>query len=103
MADEGVARLVVAKIFVADVARGYEPVGAGLVKLDEQAGARDAGNMTGKGGADAVGQEMCDQAIRGLTFGLHGAALGGGNVGGDLGEGGDVRAVGQTVTAELAG
>ena len=42
------ARLVETEIFIADVARRNEAVGAGLVELDEQAGARDAGNVAVK-------------------------------------------------------
>ena len=70
-------RLVVAEIFVADGARRDEAVGAGLVELDEQAGARDAGDAAFEGRADAVGEEMRDQPVDGLALGLHGAALGG--------------------------
>src|SRR6202051_1035558 len=52
MADERAGGFVKTKIFVADESRRDEPVGAGVVELDEQAGAGDAGNMAVEGGAD---------------------------------------------------
>ena len=63
-ADKGAAGFVEAEIFVADGARRDKAVGAGLVELDEQAGARDAGNMPVECRADAVGQKMRDQPVR---------------------------------------
>ena len=35
IAGEGVRRVIVAEIFIADVARRYQTVGAGLVEFDE--------------------------------------------------------------------
>src|SRR5262245_37809143 len=62
IADHGVAVLVVAEIFVAaDGARRNEAVGAGVVELDEQAGAGGAGDVTLEGGADSVGKKMGEQ------------------------------------------
>ena len=102
VADHGVHGLLVAEIFVADGARRNEAVGAGVVELDEQAGAGDAGDAALEGGADAVGEKMRDQPVVGLALGLHGAALGGGNLRGDLGQRGGVLALGQAVGAEIA-
>src|ERR1700724_3275397 len=65
MADERAGAFVKTKIFAADKARRDEAVGAGVVELDEQAGAGDAGNMTVEGGADAIGEEMRDQPVGG--------------------------------------
>src|ERR1700692_2659358 len=86
MANECAAAFVKAEIFVADEARRNETVGAGVVELDEQAGAGDAGYMAVEGRADPVGQKVRDQPVGGLALRLHGAALGGGNAGGDLGQ-----------------
>ncbi len=93
------ARLVVAEIFVADGARRHEAVGAGVVELHEQAGAGDAGDAALEGGADAVGEEMRDQPVVGLALGHHGAALGGGDLRGDLGQ---LLAVGRSRAAAVA-
>ena len=79
--------LVVAEIFIANGARRYEAVGAGLAQLHEQAGAGDAGDAAIEGRADAVGEEMRDQAVGGLALGQHGAALGGRDLRTDLREG----------------
>ena len=95
--------LVVVEVFVADGARRHEAVGAGLVQLHEQAGAGDAGDAAVEGGADAVGEEMGDQPVVGLALGQHGAALGGGNLRGDLAEHLAVGVVRQAVGAELEG
>jgi hypothetical protein len=59
-ADHGMARLVVVEIVGAQRAHRHEPVGAGLVELDEQPGAGDAGDAPVEGRADAVGQPMGD-------------------------------------------
>ena len=67
-------------------ARRHEAVGAGIVELDEQAGAGDAGNAALEGRADAVGEEMRDQPVDGLALGRHGAALGRGDLRGDFGQ-----------------
>src|SRR5262245_43712573 len=40
--------------------------------------------MTLEGGADPVGEEMREQAVEGLAFRLHGAALGGRDLRADL-------------------
>src|SRR5262245_6492985 len=50
VADQGVARFLVAEIFGADRARRDEPVGAGIVELHEQSGPGHAGYMTFEGG-----------------------------------------------------
>ena len=52
-----------------------------------------------EGGADAVGEEMGDQPVDGFALGRHGAALGGGDAGRDLGER-FRRRVGQPAVAE---
>src|SRR5271154_1360414 len=57
-ADEGAPGFVKAEIFIADQARRNKAVGAGLVELDEQSGAGDAGNVAVESGADAIGEEM---------------------------------------------
>src|SRR5271163_4155145 len=67
IADKGAASFVEAEILVADKAGRDKAVGAGLVELDEQSGARHTGNMPAKGRPDAVGQKVRDQPIRGLT------------------------------------
>src|SRR5262245_10710185 len=58
VADQGVLVLVVAEVVVADGARRNEPVGAGIVELDEQARAGGAGDVALEARADAVGEEM---------------------------------------------
>src|SRR5258708_7295418 len=85
-ADQGMAVLVVAEIIRADGARRDEAVGAGVVELDEQAGAGGARDVALEGRADAVGEEMGEQAVEGLAFRFHGAALGGRGLGADLAE-----------------
>src|SRR5262245_59087733 len=76
VADQRVAILVIAEIFAPDGARRNEAVGAGIVELDEQAGARDPRDVAVEGRADAVGEEMREQSVEGLALGLHGAPLG---------------------------
>src|SRR5262245_27684731 len=71
IADQRMAVLLIAEIFVADRARRDETVGAGIVELDEQAGAGDAGNVALERGADPVGEEMREQAVEGLALRLH--------------------------------
>ncbi len=61
----------------------------------------DAGDAAFETGADAVGEEMRDQPVFGLALGQHGAPLGGGNLGADLGQHRHVERVGQAVRAEL--
>ena len=46
VADQRVTVFVIAEILAADRARRNEPVGAGIVELDEQSGAGDAGNVS---------------------------------------------------------
>ena len=70
------AGLVIVEILAADSADGDQAVGAGVGEFDEQAGAGNAGNPALKDIADAIGEEMRDQAIGGFTLGLHGASLG---------------------------
>ena len=100
-ADQGVAVLVVAEIIGADGARRNEAVGAGIVELDEQAGAGGARDVALEGRADAVGEEMGEQAVEGLAFGFHGAALGRRDLCADLAERGDVLRRRQSAVAEL--
>src|SRR5690349_3512865 len=75
-ADQGMAVLMMAEIVVADGARRDEPVGAGVIELDKKAGAGRPGDVTLERRADAIGEEMREQAVERLAFGLHGAALG---------------------------
>src|SRR5262249_19007740 len=76
-ADQRVALLVIAEILAANGARGNEAVRAGVVEFDDQAGARGTGDVAGGGWADAIGEEMRQQAIARLLFVFHGAALAG--------------------------
>src|SRR6266478_7253418 len=66
-ADHGMAVLVVAEIIGADGARGDESVRAGVVELDEQAGAGGARDVALEGCADAIGEEMGEQAVERLA------------------------------------
>src|SRR5262249_29850906 len=75
-ADQGMAVLVVAEIIGADSARGNESVRAGVVELDEQAGAGGARNGALEGCADAIGGEMGEQGGGGLRVGLSGGGVG---------------------------
>ena len=84
VADQRVAVLVIAEIVVADGARRDEAVGAGVVELDEQAGAGHAGDAALERRADAIGEEMREQPVEGLALRLHGAALGGRDLRADL-------------------
>src|SRR6516165_4279299 len=102
-ADQGMAVLVVAEIIGADGARRDEAVGAGVVELDEQAGAGGARDVALEGRADAVGEEMGEQAVEGLAFGFHGAALGSRDLRADLAERGDVLLLRQAAVAEPHG
>src|SRR5262252_9596745 len=79
-ADERVSVLVIAEIVRADRARGHEAVGPGVAELDKKPGAGRPGDVPGKSRTDAIGEEMRDQAVEGLAFGFHGAALGGGDL-----------------------
>src|SRR6202008_2436618 len=83
-ADQRVAILVIAEIVGADGARGDEPVGASVIELDEKAGASRPGNVPLEGRADAIGEEMREEAVERLAFRLHGAALGGRDLRADL-------------------
>src|SRR5262249_15189757 len=103
LADEGMAILVVAKIFAADGARGNEAVRAGVVELDEQTGAGGAGNVSLEGCADAVGEEMREQAVEGFALGFHGAALGGRDLRADLAHRRRALLLRQRAIAELPG
>src|SRR5262245_47875893 len=85
-ADHGVPRLFVTEVVVADGAGWNEAVGAGAVELDEQAGARDAGNAAFEGRADPVGEMMRNQPVGGFALSLHGAPLGSRNLRRDLGQ-----------------
>ncbi len=101
--DKSAARFVEAEIFVADGARRNKTVGAGLVEFDEQAGAGDAGNMAVESGADPVGQKMRDEPVRRFALGLHGAAFGGGNIGGDFGKRAHIHVVGWPSAPSFSG
>src|SRR2546421_190752 len=102
-ADQGMAVLVVTGIIGADGARGDEAVGAGVVELDEQAGAGGARDVALEGRADAIGEEMGEQAVERFAFRFHGAALGGRDLCADLAERGDVLLRRQSAVAELPG
>src|SRR5262245_64191023 len=97
------AIFMVAKIFAADGAPGNEAVRAGVVELDEQTGAGGAGNVSLEGCADAVGEEMREQAVEGFALGLHGAALGGRDLRADLAQRRRVLLLRQRAIAELQG
>lgn len=75
-ADQGVAALVIVEIFRAEGSDRDQAVGAGLGELDEQAGARDAGDAALEARTDAVGEVMGDQAVDGLALRFHRAPLG---------------------------
>src|SRR5262249_59622345 len=102
-AEQGMAALVVAEIMGADGARRDEAVGAGVVELNEQAGAGSPGDVALEGRADAVGEETGEQAVEGLAFRFHGAALGGRDLRADLAERGDVLFLRQSAVAEPQG
>src|SRR5262249_30049014 len=102
-ADQGMAGLVGAGIVGADGARGGESVRAGVVGLDGQAGAGGARNVGLVGWADAIGEEMGEQAVEGLAFGLHGAALGGRDLCADLAERGGILLLRQCAVTEPQG
>jgi hypothetical protein len=89
------------EILIADETRRYQAVGAGFIKLDEQAGAGDPGNVPVEGGADAIGEEMRDQPVGGFALGFHGAPLGGRNVGGDFSKRARLGRFGQSIRSEL--
>src|SRR5262249_59768760 len=99
----GMAVLVIAEIIGADGARGDESVRAGIVELDEQAGAGGARDVALEGCADAVREEMGEQAIEGLALGFHGAALGGRDLCADLAERSGVLLLQQSAVAEPQG
>src|SRR4051812_9068152 len=67
--DQGVARLVVAVIVIADRARWHEAVGAGLSEFDEQPCTRDAADTPFKRGADPVREEVRDQPVCRFSLG----------------------------------
>ena len=76
LANERMGSVIVTEIFVANVTRRDQTIGAGFVEFDEQAGAGDAGNVAVESRANAVGQKVRDQPVGGLAFGLGGAPLG---------------------------
>src|SRR6202022_40211 len=82
--DQRKAYLVVIEILSPQRADRDQAVSAGIAEFDEQSGAGDAGDAALKGCADAVGEKMRDQPVGGFALGLHGAALGDGNLGRDL-------------------
>src|SRR5262245_55217137 len=57
--------------------------------------------MPVEGGADAVGEEVCEQAVEGLALRLNGAALGGGDLCADLAQRRNVLMSRQAAGAEL--
>src|SRR5262249_36395978 len=101
VADQRVAILVVAEIFAADGARRNETVGAGVVELDEQAGASDARNVSLEAGAAAVGEKMGEQAVEGFALGLHGTAFGRRDLRADLAQRCDVLLLRQRAGADF--
>src|SRR5262249_32077319 len=78
-----------------------EPVGAGVVELDEQPGARDARDVAVEHGADLLREEMRDQAINRLALSHHGSTLARRDLSPDFAERADILAVRQPVAAEL--
>ena len=99
-ADEGAAGLVEAEIFPADIARRDEAVSTGLIEFDKEPGAGHPRNMGIEQRADPVGKEMRDQPIGSFAFGLHGAALGDGNICGDLGKCTRIRGIRQSIVSK---
>src|SRR5207245_10722614 len=65
-----------------------------------QSGASWPREVPVKGRTDAIGEEMRDQTVEGLAFGLHGAALGGGDLRADLTERSRVLLLRQAAVAE---
>ena len=58
IADQRMPVFVIAEILLADGTCRNEAVGAGVVELDEQAGAGGAGDMAFEGRADASGNTI---------------------------------------------
>ena len=85
-ADHRMMGFIEAEIFVAERRDRDETVGAGLEQSHEQTCTRDARYARLKRGADLVGEITGDQAIHGLAFRRHGAALGCGNARGNFGQ-----------------
>src|SRR5438876_7185762 len=83
-ADQRMAGLVIVVIFATERADRDQPVGAGVLELDEQPGAGDAGDAALKRRADAIGEMMRDQPVGRLALGLHGASLGDRNLRSDF-------------------
>ena len=71
-----VAHRVVTWARTAEGARRHKPVHTGLVKLDENAEARHAGDATGKFHADMSGEIGCGLTVHGIALGGDGAPLG---------------------------
>src|SRR5207302_10557358 len=93
--------LMVAKILITDGACRNEAVGAGLVELDEQSGARDPGNVTFERRTDPIGQKMREQAIEGLALRFHGAPPGGRNLRSNFAQAGNILLVRKRARPEL--
>src|SRR5881227_3397070 len=100
-ADESATGFVKTKVLLADAARRNKTVGAGVVELDEQPGACHPGNMPVENCTDTIGQEVRNQPIGGLAFGLHGAAFGCGNISRNFGKASRVGSIRQSIHAEL--
>src|SRR5947209_5166585 len=64
---------------------------------------RGARDVALEGRADAIGEEMGEQAVERFAFRFHGAALGGRDLCADLAERGDVLLRRQSAVAELQG
>src|SRR5438270_2076453 len=86
-ADQRMAGLVIVVILGTERADRDQPVSAGILELDEQPGAGDAGDAALKRRADTVGEMMRNQPIGRLALGLHRAPLGDGNLRGDFAQG----------------
>ena len=81
------AGFVIVEIFAAQRANWNQPIGAGIVQFDEQAGTGDPGNPALKGRADPIGEMVGYQPIGGLPFGLHGPPFAHRNLRRDLAQG----------------
>ena len=101
-ADQRMQSLVMAEIIIAEHGCRNETIGAGLVELDEEPGARRPGNAAIESCADPIGEVGRDQALDCLAFSRHGAALGRRNPRRDFGQF-FARAWAETIVAELQG
>ena len=74
--DQRMAGFIEMVEFAAERSHRDQAVGARFVQFDEQTCFGDAGDPAFEDRADAIGEEMRDQAVGGFTLGLHGAAFG---------------------------